>query len=124
MEQMTEPVGDISPETWAELTPEEQEEARSVAQAVDAFLADARALRYVESESNKGALLNFLEEHSLPITHSSLILAFESLGDELELLPRAEPVATPAPRIAPAPVSAKNFRNGQPIDEFGRIIRQ
>lgn len=115
-------------EEWAALSPEEQEQALRVEDAIEQFLADSRAMRYVESEFNKDALLNFLEDHNLEITHANLLFAYSALCAEgtMELVPLATQVAPtdsppastrpPAPILtAPDPRAPRMFRNGQPI---------
>ena len=97
---------------------------------IDDFLADSRTLRFVESDDNWTALANFLDEHSLPTDHQSMVYAYETLVKQemLELLPFREPIVTepqpqPAPspeQPAPAPVPQRRetfaMRNGKEID--------
>ena len=116
-----------SDEDWAALTAEQQAEALRIEKAVDSFLADSRAIRYVESDANKTALLDFLDAHNLEVTHANLLFGYSSLSAEgaLELIPRAAPVVQdlpPAPSQRPAPVptapdqrAPQAFRNGRPI---------
>jgi len=98
----------FSEQDWAALSPEQQEEALRIEQAVRDFLADSRTIRYVVSDENGDALLNFLNTHGLDITHSNLLFAFDSLKDVLELVPFATPVVieprAPVPAQPPAPI--------------------
>ncbi len=115
-----------SDEDWAALSPEQQAEALRIEKAVDSFLADSRAIRYVESDANKTALLDFLEAHNLEVTHPNLLFGYNSLSAEgaLELIPLAPVVQDlpPAPSQRPTPVptspdprTPQMFRNGRPI---------
>jgi len=117
-----------SNEDWAVLSPEQQAEAQRIERAVDSFLADCRAIRYVESDANKTALLDFLEAHNLEVSHANLLFGYNSLSAEgaLELIPLAAPVVQdlpPAPSQRPAPVptapdprAPMAWRNGQIIE--------
>jgi hypothetical protein len=98
---------------------------------IDAFLADSRTIRFVETDENWTALGTFMDEHSLPTDHASMVFAYESLvkQDALEVIPfrepiPAEPVPAPATTHEPAPQpvvihatmrTLAMFRNGQPI---------
>jgi hypothetical protein len=118
----------FSQSEWAALSPEQQAEALRIEREVDAFLVDSRAIRYVESDANKTALVNFLEAHNLEVTHPNLLFGYDSLSAEgaLELIPRAAPVIErppapvptqpPAPiPTAPAPRTPVAWRNGKAI---------
>jgi len=115
----------FSESEWAALTPEQQTEALRIEREVDAFLVDSRAIRYIESDANQAALLNFLAEHNLEVNHPSLIFAYDSLCVEgaLQLIPLVAPLPpTPVPtqppaRIptAPDPRAPQMFRNGRLI---------
>ena len=97
---------------------------------IDAFLADSRTIRFVESDDNWTALGNFLDDHSLPTDRDSMVYAYETLvkRDALELVPFATPVPAPdppapapalTPQQRPVPLKARTFimyRNGQPIE--------
>jgi len=110
-------------EEWAALSPEQQNEALRIEKAVRTFLVDSRSIRYVEMDSNKTALLNFLETHGLDVTHRNLLFAFDSLGDALQLVPFAPVVQQPpAPSQRPIPVPTapdprqpQFYRNGRAI---------
>jgi len=116
-----------SDEDWAALSSEQQAEALRIERAVDSFLADSRAIRYVESDANKTALLDFLEAHNLKVSHANLLFGYNSLSAEgaLELIPLApviERPPAPAPTQPPAPIPAAPdprepmaWRNGKAI---------
>ena len=114
-----------SDEDWAALSPEQQDEVVRVERSVREFLSDRRAIRYIVNDANGDALQNFLSTHGLDTTHRNLLFAFDSLQDDLELVPLAAPVVQdlpPAPSQRPTPVptspdprAPQAFRNGRPI---------
>ena len=114
-----------SDEDWAALSPEQQAEALRIERAVDSFLADSRAIRYVESDANKTALLDFLDAHNLEVTHANLLFGYSSLSAEgaLELIPLAPVIERPpAPEQSPVPIpkapsqrAPMAWRNGKAI---------
>ena len=116
-------------EELAEFSPEQREEIQQIENAVEKFLADPRTIRYIETQSNQDALLNFLTTHGLDITHRNLLFAFDSLQGELELVPFATPMVVeveqqPAPAppeskpapAAPAQRAPLAWRNGKLIE--------
>ncbi len=54
---------------WAALSDEERAEALRIEKSVRDFLGDRKAIRYIESQGNHDALLDFLSTHGLDITH-------------------------------------------------------
>ena len=111
-------------EAWDALSPEQQEEALRIEKSVDAFLADSRAIRYVETDSNKTALLTFLEEHNLQVSHANLLFSYDSLCAEgaLELIPLVAP-APPTPSQPPIPVPTAPTRQEPTIWRNGKKIK-
>lgn len=113
-------------EEWSALSPDQQAEALRVEDAIYKFLADSKTIRYVESEGNKDALLNFLEGHNLEITHANLLFAYNTLTADgaLELVPLAVPVvqAAPAPTQPPAPIPTAPSRPGPLAWRNGKAI--
>jgi hypothetical protein len=92
----------------------------------EAFLADNRHLRYEDSRANWDHLFDFLKDHELYFNRESLHLAYTTLGDTLELTPRAEPIVierrpapTPTQPPAPIPSAARQeptlWRNGKKV---------
>jgi len=112
---------------WAALSAEQQDEALRIEKAVRDFLGDSKAIRYLETEANQAALLNFLEKHNLEVSHTNLLFAYASLCADgaLELIPFApviERPPAPVPTKSPAPIpSAADprtpiaWRNGKQI---------
>ena len=99
-----------------EITPEHRAE-------IDAFLADSRTLRFIESDPNWTALGNFLDDHSLPTDRESMVYAYETLVKQgaLELVPFATPV--PAPEPEPAPVAAQAVMPAPAVPQRWQFIR-
>ena len=113
----------FSASEWAALSAEQQNEVLRSEEAIDKFLADRKTIRYLPTDANQTALLDFLSAHGLDITHPNLLFAFDSLRDTLELIPLVAPVVlppapsqppTPVP-TAPDPLAPQMFRNGRPI---------
>ena len=100
-------------------------ETERIEAEVDAFIIDRRHLAYIECERNQSLLLKYLADNNLAVSAASLHAAYEALGDELELTPRAEPIyvepPAPMPAQPPAPIptapprAPQAFRNGRPI---------
>src|SRR5258708_33949173 len=93
---------------------------------IDAFLADIRTIRFVDTcDENWHALGGFMDAHSLPITRDNMVFAYESLVKEgtLQLVPFATPISAPEPApqpvAMPAPVPSKRpfivYRNGRSV---------
>jgi hypothetical protein len=81
----------------------------------------------VRTDDNREKLLEYLQAHDLRLTASTLFLAMDELGTELELLPFQEPIPVeaapsvpePVPVAAPTITSTRQpyaFRNGQRIE--------
>jgi hypothetical protein len=109
---------------WAALSLDQQDEALRIEKSVRDFLADSRTIRYVENETNQGALLTFLEGHNLEVSHANLLFAYTSLCADgaLELIPFAPVIEPPAPIPTQPPIpSAPSrrapiaWRNGKQI---------
>jgi hypothetical protein len=102
-------------------TPEQRAEIAAIEKAVNEFLVDRRHLAYIQTNDNRDKLLGYVEQHGLPITATSLHLAYEGLHDELELLLKQEPLPAPPTQAAPQPTPPNPvrkwvaYRNGQPI---------
>ena len=110
---------------WAALTPEQQTDVLRIEKAVDKFLADPRAIRYVESDGNQNALLDFLEAHKLKVSHANSVFAYGSLcADGALEFPLAPVTSIPSPPIFPVPTAPEQvekskrpiaLRNGKQI---------
>ncbi len=125
MEQIEEQIENFTSENFTAeeletFTPEQRAEITAIEKAVNEFLVDRRHLAYIQTDDNRDKLLGYVEQHGLPITAASLHLAYEDLHDELELLPKQEPLPTPLTQAAPQPTPPPvrkwvAYRNGQPI---------
>jgi len=113
-------------EQLAEFSPEQRAEIERMEKAVDSFLADRRAIHYVESDANKTALLDFLDAHNLEVSHPNLLFGYNSLCAEgtLELIPLAPVGAPPAPvpTQPPAPIPSAATRRAPTAWRNGQII--
>jgi hypothetical protein len=110
-----------------ELTPEQAAHY----EAMERFVCATENIRFKETKENWAALMNFLEEHELPVNTQNLRFAFLALSRKglLDLLPlgqlaplqpqQPEPSPTPAAQPAPVvPIAERRFamfRNGNPI---------
>lgn len=112
---------DFKPEN---LPAEQQEQFQKIVQAVDDFIAAHP--EYRQTEENQKAILDFLEEHDLPISPAALELAFEQLQDSLDLEPEAKtPEESESNRVRQAGSDALARKNeesaskseGEPAEE-------